>query len=120
MPVTAQMIGAVMDAGARAFPQAVVTCSYAYTDSASAVQSWGGPGVATELRGAAQYDPSGQWIQDGLSVTVKVADLPPVWPKPGDIMDIRRGDAEAVAYVVKNAQPMLQTLLNLTLEKRFK
>ncbi len=119
MPVTSNMIAGVLAAGAVTFPQAVVTCSYVYPDGAGTNQPWSGYGIATELRGAAQYDPSGQWIQDGLSVTLKIADLPPRWPRQGDIMDVRRSNAESVPYAVKNAQPMLQTLLSVTLEKRF-
>ena len=117
--VTDQM-AATMEVFGLQVPEVVVYCSYVYPDGAGTNQPWSGSGVAAELRGAAQYDPSGQWIRGGLSLTLKVADLPPRWPTEGDVIDVRRGDAEAVSYVIKNVQPTLQSILTLTLEKRFK
>ena len=119
MSEMSDQMAATMDAMAAQVPEVVVVCSYAYKDE-TGTKTCAMSGVATELRGAAQYAPDGQWIQDGLSVTVKLADVFPVWPKPGDVVDVRRGNEADVPYVVKNAQPMLQTLLNLTLDKRYK
>jgi hypothetical protein len=53
-------------------------------------------------------------------VTILTADLDPRWPRQTDLMDLRLGDAAAVTYQVRDAQPdVTRTLLNLTLEKRF-
>jgi hypothetical protein len=113
-------LAATMAVMGQQVPEVVVSCSYAYANDAGETRTWRGDGLASELQGMAQYDPSGQWIRGGLSLTLKVSDLHPRWPQEGDIIDVRRGNSPAVVYAVKSTRPMLRTLLVLILEQKYK
>ena len=100
--------------------ECVVSLSLSYKDDAGTLRTWAGSGVATPLTGNAKFQADGTWISDGYRVTILAADLDPRWPRQTDLMDLRLGDAAAVTYQVRDAQPdVTRTLLNLTLEKRF-
>ena len=100
--------------------ECVVSLSLSYKDDAGTLRNWAGSGVAVPLTGNAKFQADGTWISDGYRVTILTADLDPRWPRQTDLMDLRLGDAAAVTYQVRDAQPdVTRTLLNLTLEKRF-
>ena len=117
MPVTATMIGAVLDAGARVFPASVVSCAHPFADSAGNAQTQTFDATEAQLTAKQQISMFGTLDSKVSTLTVNLLRYPMmVRPKAGDRLTKRKGDAAATKHVVIEPVTLtLDTVLTLTI-----
>jgi hypothetical protein len=115
MPITSVQISGVLNAAARVFPSAVVSCSHTYTDGGSTRSQ-----TFTAIRGALtaqqNINITGSATTESYILTVDIAALDIVKPAEGDRITVQYGDDAATSHtVIMRTVDPLRTMMVLTI-----
>ncbi len=117
MPVTATMISGILKTAAATFPAAVVSCAHPFADSAGNPQTQTFDAIESEMTAKQQISLFGTLDNKASTLTIDLLRFPMmVYPKSGDRITKRKGDATATKHVVMEPVTLtLDTVLTLTI-----